>query len=111
MAKLKKDPVDETIDELLGPDPVLPAKKTKSKKEKPVAEAPKVKETKEPVAKQPRALKGEMVTFQNQKGETILGMGTLYYVVRFKGKLHYKEASQVTVHSHEDLDVEFPEGK
>lgn len=44
-----------------------------------------------------RTLKGQMVAFKNKKGEQIVGMGSLYYVARFEGKLHYKEASQVVV--------------
>lgn len=44
-----------------------------------------------------RTLKGQWVAFKNKAGEQIVGLGTLYYVARAGGKLHYKEASQVQV--------------
>lgn len=48
--------------------------------------------------KTPRTLKGQMVAFKNKAGETVTGLGVLYYVTRAAGgKLHYKEASQVQV--------------
>ncbi len=79
-----------SIDDLLGeiPEDVKPAP-TKSSTSK----AP--KEPKEPKA--PRINKGVMVRFTNKAGQTITGMGVEYYVARMDGKLHYKEASQVTV--------------
>lgn len=48
-------------------------------------------------AKPKKESKGIPVTFKNKAGEVISGPGVLYYVVRQDGKLHYKEASQVTV--------------
>lgn len=44
-----------------------------------------------------KKLKGTMVTFVNKAGETIKGLGNLYYVVRQDGKLHYKAEDAVTV--------------
>lgn len=45
-----------------------------------------------------KATKGIMVTFTNQAGETITGLGNLYYVVRGEDKkLHYKAADAVTI--------------
>lgn len=44
-----------------------------------------------------RTLKGQMVTFLNKKGERITGLGVTYFVARSGGKLHYKEATQVTL--------------
>lgn len=41
--------------------------------------------------------KGVMVSFKNKAGETITGYGTLYFVARYNKKLHYKEASNVSV--------------
>ena len=70
------------IDALLGPELVIPETAKKSS----IPKAPSA----------PRELKGVMVRFRNQKGEIITGLGVKYYVVRFEGKLHYKEASQVT---------------
>lgn len=52
---------------------------------------------KEKVASEPRVNKGVMVRFHNKAGQEIVGYGVHYYVVRYKGKLHYKEASAVTV--------------
>ena len=58
-----------------------------------------LKDAKEKQKAEPKArkLKGTMVTFTNKAGETISGLGNLYYVVRQGGKLHYKEFSAVTV--------------
>ena len=50
-----------------------------------------------------RKLKGQLVTFKNQKGEVIKGYGVLYYVARMNGKLFYKEASQVTILPNEPI--------
>lgn len=72
---------EESINDLLGDNPL--GKQAVAKKGR------------EPKAL--RDLKGVMVTFFNKKGERITGMGTLYYVTRFNGKLHYKEASQVQI--------------
>lgn len=47
--------------------------------------------------KEKKVNKGTPCTFQNKAGETITGLGVLYYVVNLNGKLHYKEASKVTV--------------
>lgn len=47
--------------------------------------------------KNPRVLKGQMVAFRNKAGELITGLGQMYYVTRHGGKLHYKEASAVTI--------------
>lgn len=44
-----------------------------------------------------KVIKGRMVAFKNKAGDQITGMGNLYYVARHGGKLHYKEASQVTL--------------
>jgi hypothetical protein len=41
--------------------------------------------------------KGVNVAFYNQKGQLIAAPGVLYYVTRMDGRLHYKEASQVTM--------------
>ncbi len=69
----------------------------KEAKEKERAEKKAAKEA-EKAAKGPRVLKGQPVTFTTKgTGETITGYGVLYYVVRFNGKLYYKEASQVTL--------------
>lgn len=92
MATKKKTdaPIEDipSIDELLGPAPVVESKTVKTsstaKKEKTGTSTR-------------MSSKGKMVSFKNQKGETICGMGTIYYVVRFEGKLHYKEESSVTV--------------
>lgn len=59
-----------------------------------------LKVTEPKVKKEP---KGVPVSFQNQAGETITGNGTLYYVVRFNGKLHYKAADAVTLLTEADL--------
>lgn len=48
------------------------------------------------IPKVQKELKGDMIAFYNKKRQLIVGKGTLYYVVRFEGKLYYKEASQVT---------------
>lgn len=48
-------------------------------------------------SKQKKELKGVPVEFKNKAGETIKGNGVMYYVVNLNGKLHYKEASQVTL--------------
>jgi len=80
-----------SIDELLGdiPEDVKPAPKANA------AKSSTPKEPKEPKA--PRVNKGVMVRFTNKAGQTITGMGVEYYVARMNGKLHYKEASQVTI--------------
>lgn len=51
----------------------------------------------------PRALKGVMVTFKNKAGVQVTGMGSRYYVVRMDGKLHYKEESQVTLMTEDEI--------
>lgn len=83
----KKQHVEEelSIDDLLGPEiePSIPNNNKPSK----VPKAPSA----------PRELKGEMVKFKNKSGQEIVGPGVLYYVARMNGKLHYKEASQVTI--------------
>lgn len=61
--------------------------------------------------KVPRELKGEMVTFTNKAGDRITGLGVLYYVARMKGKLHYKEASQVTKMTPEEITAWEAENK
>lgn len=66
----------DELDDLLGPGDPKP-----------------IKEPREP--KVPRITKGEWVEFTEKKtGKRIVGKGVLYQVVRFKGKLYYKEASQ-----------------
>lgn len=47
--------------------------------------------------KAPKQLKGVKVKFKTQNGTEITGLGVLYYVTRFEGKLYYKEASAVEV--------------
>lgn len=79
---------DDDLNELLGPDDDLILFPEGGKQIEGEIKAPR-----EPKA--PRELKGQLVRFKNKKGEEITGMGVLYYVVRFEGKLHYKEASQV----------------
>lgn len=99
MAKAKKSvvatipPDDADLDDLLGDDsPVnLPAEDSK------LPNIPGEISDKPAKVKTPRVIKGDVVTFKNKAGETITGPGVLYYVVRFNKKLHYKEASQVTV--------------
>lgn len=83
LGMMKAPPIDElereeSMEDLLGDDPI------------PTAKVPKVR--KESV---PRVSKGKMVTFLTQKGQRITGYGVEYYVTRCNGKLHYKEASQV----------------
>lgn len=87
VAKAKKDLQD--LKDKAKADAIELKKKLKDEKA-----ALKAKEKEE---KAPREIKGIMVTFTNKAGETIKGKGVLYYVVRQDGKLHYKEASQVTV--------------
>jgi beta-lactam-binding protein with PASTA domain len=52
---------------------------------------------KEKAEKKPREKKGTMVRFTNKAGETIEGLGNLYYVVSQGGKLHYKAVDAVEV--------------
>lgn len=75
-----------SLDELLGSAP-LPLSAKKEQKETKVPKAPSA----------PREVKGVMVKFKNKAGQEIVGPGVLYYVTRCNGKLHYKEASQVTL--------------
>lgn len=112
MAKSSKQKAvsDKDLDELLGPEPPKPAKK-RGKIEQPapvvktfkeiMAEQPEKPKTEKPSKvkepKAPRKLKGEMVTFKNKKGETITGMGQLYFCVSVKGKLHYKQFDAVEI--------------
>lgn len=85
----------DDLDDLLSDDEVVPSKParfsnrelTKSKK----TDLPKVQKI-----SVPRTKAGTMVSFLNQKGERITGVADQYYVVRFGGKLHYKEISGVT---------------
>ena len=112
--KPEQKPASEMeIDEILGPVSAAPKKKrgkinlptdlatpkaemvAKEKADKPKTEKVKSDKPKEP--KEPRKLKGEMVTFKNKKGETIVGMGQLYFCVQIKGKLHYKQFDAVEV--------------
>lgn len=69
--------------------------KAKEKELKAALKGEKVKKTRE--------LKGEMVTFKNKAGDQITGLGVLYYVTRSNGKLHYKEASQVSIMTPEEV--------
>ncbi len=50
-----------------------------------------------PAPKPKKEPKGVLVSFKNQAGTEITGLGTLYYVTRSGGKLHYKEATAVHV--------------
>ena len=68
-------------------------KAAKELKEKAKAEAKAAKEAIKPS----RESKGVMVEFTTQAGELVRGKGVLYYVVRQDKKLHYKEASKVTL--------------
>lgn len=93
----------DDLDDLLGPEPEIMKKVKKPKigtgigsveekrKQRTVDEANKPS----PIFR--ANLKGQMVTFKNKKGETIIGHGTLYWVVNMNGKLHYKRESEVTV--------------
>lgn len=121
--KAKPAPKQEDVDDLLGDLPAAPAKaaakkkatKTEETEEVDSAEAltaalagePTAKEKKEKQAKVPKAprdLKGVPVTFTTKgTGEQITGLGVLYYVTRYKGKLYYKEASQVHVLTAEEI--------
>lgn len=109
MAKTKETP---QVDDLLGEEtPVvngtpsqadidainaeIEAAKIRIKELKAAAKGQKVKVNRE--------LKGEMVTFTNKSGARITGLGVLYYVARMDGKLHYKEASQVTKMTEEEV--------
>jgi hypothetical protein len=57
----------------------------------------KLREVKGVPPKKDRVLKGVMVAFKNKAGDVITGLGVMYYVARYKNKLHYKEASQVVL--------------
>ena len=130
--KPTKDDLDELLDGPTGADPVADpvaeakavAKKAqeeakakikeiqakakaeaKELKEKAKAEAKAAKEAAKS-EKSPRESKGVMVEFTNQAGETIKGKGVLYYVVRQDKKLHYKEASKVTILSEAEAEAE-----
>ena len=46
--------------------------------------------------KEKKANKGTPMTFQNQAGKTIIGLGVPYYVVRMDKTLYYKAADAVT---------------
>lgn len=50
-----------------------------------------------------KEIKGVMVSFKNKAGEEITGMGSRYYVVRFGGKLHYKQEDAVHVMTDEEV--------
>lgn len=127
MAKktVEKDFSEENLDDLLGDIP--PPKKSARKSGKIVQpppgseqsvpasktfkeimaeqkddKLPSEKKTEDKPPKEPRKVKGEMVTFKNKKGEIITGMGQLYWCVRMDGKLHYKEFSAAEV-----LDPDF----
>lgn len=117
-ATTKKDASEDSLDDLLGPEAPAPKKvdneevarlkeELQKKKDEAKEAAKKLKAEQKEAAKALKAaekgekgerqLKGQKVTFTNQKGEVIEGYGQLYYVVRQGGKLHYKEASKVTV--------------
>lgn len=74
-AKRRDDPDDVDIDDLLGDEPV---KKVREKKATSVARVHKNN-------------KGQMVSFHTKEGQHILAPGVQYYVVRFNGRLHYKQ--------------------
>lgn len=81
-----------SIDDLLGPDPSPGTKpvtttKTSTPKEKKVSTTPTAV----------KLNKGQMVAFRTKTGQVVIGSGVLYYVARMNNKLHYKEASQVTI--------------
>ncbi len=98
---------EQSLDELLGPDDDQAIELPTGEKLKMEDGEITTKKIKEPKA--PREIKGQLVRFKNKKGEEITGMGVLYYVVRFEGKLHYKEASQVKeVQPAEQPDLDIP---
>ena len=75
-------PVVKTIEELKAEQKVL---------------AEQIKALKTSVVRAKKPAKGVMVSFTNQAGDLIQGLGVLYYVVRKDGKLHYKAADTVTL--------------
>ncbi len=95
-----QEPTQEILIEGLTPDQVkakIEEMKAEEKRLKSLLKGEKPKVAKE--------TKGVMVTFTNKAGETITGKGVLYYVTRSGGKLHYKEATQVTILSPEEIEA------
>ncbi len=94
IAIIPEDDDDLSIDDLLGDTPLPTLQEVRKRKAAKEGKEPKEKVKKEPID---RSLKGTMVAFRTKDGKVVVGMGVLYYVARMDGKLHYKEASQVTI--------------